>query len=450
MIALRSLLASESLASESSPSTAVKPPHFDPAAKRMIWLFMHGGPSQVDLFDPKPALAKYAGQPLPESFGDVMTRRKVAANPLLPAVRPFRPRGESGLPISDFLPHLSTVADDLCVIRSLHGDSVNHPQSVYQMNTGSILMGHPSFGSWLAYGLGSENRSMPAFVVLPDPGGGLKGGPSAWGNGYLPALYQGTTMRPGKAPILNLNTPAGVTPQRQRKTLDLLQQINRRHLQRTGGDDDLEARIQSYELAFRMQSAAPEAVDLSQESESTLAMYGVDDPRTRDFGSRCLLARRLIERGVRIVQVYSGDTNGWDAHKDVEKNHGEYCAKTDRPVTALLKDLKRSGLLEDTLVVWCGEFGRMPMSEQGRGRDHNPWGYCGFLAGAGIRGGRAYGATDEVGLRAAEDTVHVNEFHATLLHLMGLDHRELTYFHNGLDERLTGPSEIDVAWDLIE
>lgn len=452
LIALQSLLAEDRLLSagdRTRPSTAAKPPDFRPGAKRMIWLFMHGGPSQVDLFDPKPDLIKYAGEPLPESFGSVETRRKVASNPLLPPLRRFRPRGKSGLPISDFLPHLSTVADDLCVIRSLHGDSVNHPQSVYQMNTGSILMGHPSFGSWLAYGLGSENQNMPAFVVLPDPGGGLKGGPAAWGNGYLPALYQGTTMRPGKTPILNLNTPSGVSPERQRLTLDLLQKINRRHLSRTGGDDDLEARIESYELAFRMQSAAPEAVDLSQESAETVSLYGIDDPITRDFGSRCLLARRLIERGVRMVQVYSGDTNGWDAHKDVDKNHSEYCAKTDKPVTALLQDLKRSGLLEDTLVVWCGEFGRMPMSEQGTGRDHNPWGYSGFLAGAGIEGGRAYGATDEVGLRAAEDTVHVNEFHATLLHLMGLDHRELTYYHNGLDERLTGPTEIDVVWDLI-
>ena len=448
MIALASLLAGESLGVDQA-SAAARKPHFRPRAKRMIWLFMHGGPSQVDLFDPKPDLAKYAGQPLPESFGSVMTRRKVASNPLLGPVRPFRPRGQSGLPISDFLPHLSTVADDLCVIRSLHGDSVNHPQSVYQMNTGSILMGHPSFGSWLAYGLGSENEDMPAFVVLPDPAGGLKGGPSAWGNGYLPTTYQGTTMRPGKTPILNLAPPSGVTDLRQRSTLDFVQQLNDRHRVGRETDDELAARIESYELAFRMQSAAPEAVDFSQESAATLSMYGIDDKVTRDFGERCLLARRMVERGVRMVQVYSGDTNGWDAHKNVETNHSEYCAKTDKPITALLNDLKRSGMLEDTLVVWCGEFGRMPMSEQGKGRDHNPWGYCGWIAGAGIRGGRAYGATDEIGLRAAEDKVHVNEFHATLLHLMGLDHSDLTYFHNGLDERLTGPSEVDVVEGLL-
>ncbi|MCA9140463.1 MAG: DUF1501 domain-containing protein [Planctomycetales bacterium] len=447
MIALASLMAGEGLGAGLGGN--VRKPHFPPRAKRMIWLFMHGGPSQVDLFDPKPDLEKYAGQPLPESFGSVMTRRKVAQNPLLGPVRPFRPRGKSGLPISDFLPHLSTVADDLCVIRSLHGDSVNHPQSVYQMNTGSILMGHPSLGSWLAYGLGSENENMPAFVVLPDPAGGLKGGPSAWGNGYLPATYQGTTMRPGKTPILNLAPPDGVSDLRQRQTLDFVQQLNQQHLQGRESDDELTARIQSYELAFRMQAAAPEVVDFSQESAATLSMYGIDDKSTRDFGERCLLARRMIERGVRMVQVYSGDTNGWDAHTDVDKNHTEYCAKTDKPVTALLKDLKRSGLLEDTLVVWCGEFGRMPMSEQGKGRDHNPWGYCGWIAGAGVTGGRAYGATDEVGLRAAEDTVHVNQFHATLLHLMGLDHSDLTYYHNGLDERLTGPSDIEVVEGLL-
>lgn len=424
-------------------------PHFTPRAKRVIWLFMHGGPSHVDLFDPKPELQKYAGSPLPESFGSVMTRRQVATNPLLGPIRPFRPRGESGIEISDFLPEISTVADDLCVIRSLHGDSVNHPQSVYQMNTGSILMGHPSFGSWLAYGLGTENENMPAFVVLPDPGGGLKGGPSAWGNGFLPALYQGTTMRPGKTPILNLNTPSGISAQRQRSSLDFLNRLNRRHLSRRDFDDELAARMQSYELAFRMQSAAPEAVDLSQETEETLSLYGIDRPETRDYGQRCLLARRLIERGVRIVQVYSGDTNGWDAHEDVDKNHSEYCERTDKPVAALLKDLKRTGLLDDTLVIWCGEFGRMPMSEQGKGRDHNPWGYSGWLAGAGIRGGRTYGATDEIGLRAAEDTVHVNEFHATLLHLMGLNPLELSFPHNGLDERLIGPSHVDVVEGLI-
>ncbi|MEO1528986.1 MAG: DUF1501 domain-containing protein [Planctomycetota bacterium] len=443
-MALNSLAAAETQRSEPR-----REPHFVPRAKRMIWLFMHGGPSHMDLFDPKPDLEKYSGKPLPESFGEVMTRRKVARNPLLGPIKPFRPRGQSGLMISDFLPEISRHADDLCVVRSLHGDSVNHPQSVYQMNTGSILMGHPSFGSWLTYGLGSENDDMPAFVVLPDPEGGLKGGPSAWGSGFLPATYQGTTMRPGETPVLDLKPQAGISQQQQRNTLDLLRRLNNRHLEKRDREDELSARIDAYELAFRMQIAAPEIVDLSQETKQTLSLYGIDRQETRDFGERCLLARRMIQRGVRFVQVYSGNTEGWDAHKDVARNHGKYCARTDQPIAALLTDLKRTGLLEETLVVWCGEFGRMPMSEQGKGRDHNPWGYSGWIAGAGIRGGRSHGETDPIGLRATEDRVHVNEFHATLLHLMGLDHRALTYEHNGLEERLTGPSEVNVVKGLL-
>ena len=453
MLALQGLLQADPSPgpSGSLPASpfAAKPPHFPARAKRVIWLFMHGGPSQVDLFDPKPDLQRYAGQPVPDSFGKVETRRAVAKNPLLGPLRPFRPRGESGLPISDFLPHHAEIADDICVIRSLHGDSVNHPQSVYQMNTGSVLMGHPSVGSWVAYGLGSENQDLPAFVVLPDPEGGLKGGPSAWGSGFLPATYQGTTMRPGKAPILNLAPQPGISETRQLATLKFLQRLNRDHWQGRDADDELAARIEAYELAFRMQASAPELVDLSTETAETLSLYGIDQPETNDFGQRCLLARRMIERGVRFVQVYSGGTEGWDAHKDVLKNHGKYCSRTDKPVVALIQDLKRTGLLDETLVVWCGEFGRMPMSEQGKGRDHNPWGYCGWIAGAGISGGRAYGATDPIGLRAAEDKVHVNEFQATLLHLMGLDHRHLTYSHNGLDERLTGPQEVDVVEGLL-
>lgn len=429
-------------------ATVVRPDTI-PRAKRVIWLFMHGGPSHVDLFDPKPVLTKYGGHPLPESFGQVMTRRKVARNPLLAPVRRFRPRGESGLEISDFLPHIAEHADDICVIRSLHGDSVNHPQSVYQMNTGSILMGNPSFGSWVAYGLGSENQNMPAFVVLPDPGGGLKGGPPAWGSGYLPASYQGVTMRSGNSPILDLRPQPGVSVRQQRSNLALINSLNQRHLQLRDHDDQLNARVKAYELAFRMQMEAPDLVDLKGESASVQKLYGLDDPNTRDFGQRCLLARRMIERGVRFVQLYSGDTKGWDAHKNVDKNHTEYCLRTDRPVAALLQDLGQRGLLEDTLLIWGGEFGRMPMSEQGKGRDHNPWGYSMWLAGAGIRGGRAYGATDEIGLRAVTNKVHIRDFHATLLHLLGIAHYDLTYFHNGLDKRLTGPAEAHVVHDCI-
>ncbi len=451
--ALASLLqrdANSAIASGSTVSNSARKPHFEPRVKRVIWLFMHGGPSQVDLFDPKPDLARLAGEILPESFGDVMTRRKVAKNPLLGPIRPFSPRGESGMEISDFLPEIGNCADDLCLIRSMHGDSVNHPQSVYQMNTGSVLMGRPSVGSWVAYGLGSENEDLPAFVVLPDPKGGLKGGPPAWGSGFLPATYQGITMRSGKSPILHLSPPETLASFDQRRTLDLVQELNRQHLAARDQDDELSARIAAYEMAFRMQATAPELVDLRDETTETLQLYGVDQPPTHDFGSRCLLARRMIERGVRFVQVYSGDTNGWDAHSNVEKNHGEMCAATDRPVAGLLKDLKRRGLWNDTLVIWGGEFGRMPMSESRTGRDHNPWGYSVWLAGGGVKGGLAYGATDAVGLRAVEKPVHIRNFHATLLHLLGFDHESLSFYHNGLDERLTGPTDdVEIVEEIL-
>lgn len=437
------LAATDLLASESAGTSGFT--HFAPRARRVIYLFMHGGPSHIDLFDPKPDLYRHAGQPVPESFGEVMTRRKVANNPLLAPVKPFHRHGDSGLEISEFLPHLSRLADDLCVIRSCHGDSVNHPQSVYQMNTGSILMGKPSLGAWVSYGLGSSNRDMPSFVVMPDPGSGVKGGPPAWGSGFLSAVHQGVTMRPGENPILNLS-PARKSdkPGSQRRTLDFIQGMNQRHLEARDFQDPLSSRMESYELAFRMQATAPGLVDLDGETEATRKLYGIDDPVTREFGTRCLLARRLVERGVRFVQLYSGDTLGWDAHNNVLENHGKHCAATDKPVAGLLRDLKSRGLLEDTLVIWGGEFGRMPMSEKGTGRDHNPWGYTTVFAGAGVRGGYAHGSTDEIGLRAAENKVHIHDLHATILHLLGLDHEELTFPHNGRDERLT-----DVAGKVV-
>ncbi len=448
-IALTAMLASDGFAESDTHRSTTSPlaprqPHFAPRAKRVIYLFMHGGPSHVDLFDPKPELQKLAGQSLPESFGSVMTRRKVAQNPLLPAIKPFRPRGESGLEVSDFLPHIAECADELCVLRSCHGDSVNHPQSVYQMNTGSILMGKPSLGSWVAYGLGTENQDLPAFVVLPDPGGGAKGGPPAWGSGFLPATFQATTMRPGKSPLLYLRPPDGFTNERQRRLLSFVQQANQRHLAERDFDDQLAARINAYELAFRMQAEAPQVVDLRGETAGTLKLYGIGEPETDEFGTRCLLARRMIERGVRFVQLYSGDTGGWDAHNNVLENHSTMCRRTDKPVAGLLRDLRQRGLLDDTLVIWGGEFGRMPMSEQGKGRDHNPWGYSVWFAGANVKGGFAYGATDLVGLRAAEDKTHVHDLHATILHLLGFDHEQLTFFHNGRDERLT-----DVAGRVV-
>ncbi|MEX2172260.1 MAG: DUF1501 domain-containing protein [Pirellulales bacterium] len=426
-----------------------RPSHFTPRAKRVIYLFMHGGPSHVDLFDPKPVLRQLAGQPLPRSFGAVMTRREVSANPLLGPIRQFRPRGESGLEISDLLPETAKLADRLCVIRSCHGDSVNHPQSVYQMNTGSILMGRPSFGSWVSYGLGSENRNMPSFVVMPDPGGGVKGGPPAWGSGYLPATYQGTTMRPGTAPVLHLAPPLEMREEDQLAVLGYLQHENEDHRALRLMDDQLSARINAYELAYRMQAEAPRRVDISQESPDTLKMYGVGEKHTDEFGTRCLLARRLLESGVRFVQLYAGNTVGWDAHEDVTENHTRMCLRTDKPVAGLIRDLQQRGLWDDTLLIWGGEFGRMPMSESGKGRDHNPWGYSVVLGGGAVKGGMAYGSTDEVGLRAAANPVHVRDLHATLLHILGLNHEDLTYFHNGLDERLTSTTQASVVHDIL-
>ncbi len=432
------------LFSREADKPALQKVHFKPKVKRVIHLFMHGGPSHVDLFDPKPDLKRFHGKPLPESFGKVMTRRKVAHNPLLGPIRPFKPRGQSGLEISDFLPHIAQVADELTVIRSCHGDSVNHPQSVYQMNTGSILMGKPSLGSWLSYGLGTENQNMPAYVVLPDPGGAPKGGPPAWSNGFLPSKHQGTLMRPGKDPIVNLRPSGKFSTEVQKESLKLIQTLNQPHFKKRDFDTELEARIKAYELAYRMQAAAPVVVGIENESPATLALYGVGEKDTHEFGVRCLIARRMVERGVRFVQLYSGNTNGWDAHSNVEQNHSLYSKRTDKPVAGLLKDLRQRGLLDDTLVIWGGEFGRMPMSEQGKGRDHNPWGYSIWMAGGGLQGGIAYGETDPIGLRAAKDKVHVHDLHATILHLLGIDHERLTYFHNGREDRLT-----DVAGEVI-
>ena len=419
---------------------APRPPHFPGKAQRVIFLFMHGGPSHLETFDPKPELQRLGGSPLPASFGPVETRRKVATNPLLATKRTFRKYGKSGTEVSDFLPNVAKCVDDLAVVRSCWADSVNHPQAVYQMNTGSILMGKPSLGSWVGYGLGTENQNLPAFVVLPDPTGGIKGGPPAYGAGYLPASYQGTIMRGGASPILDLRSAGGLSDREQRGVLDMISALNAHHHESRSDDGELSARIQSYELAYRMQSAAPGAVDLSQESAETKRLYGIDDPRSAEFGTRCLLARRLVERGVRFVQLYSGDVGGWDAHEDVETNHAAMCAKTDKAVAGLLTDLKRRGLFDSTLVIWGGEFGRMPMSEQGRGRDHNPHGFTMWFAGAGIKGGTVHGATDSVGLRAEVDRVHVHDLHATILHLLGIDHTRLTFPINGRDDRLTDTS----------
>jgi hypothetical protein len=450
MLALASLLDGTGLLARAASGPAVNPlaPKSPPGlakAKRVIFLFMSGGPSHVDLFDPKPELIRLAGQPIPESFGTFKTRRAVAKNKLLAPVRPFQKRGQSGIEVSDFLPNIAGHVDDICLLRGCYADSVTHPESVYQMNTGSILMGRPSLGAWATYGLGTENQNMPAFVVMPDPAGWVKGGAPAWGNGYLPATYQGTLLRGGDSPILDLKTPKGVSSEQQRATVDFINQLNRAGLRPGEENSELAARIAAYELAFRMQSHAPEVVDISKETEATKKLYGLDRKETAEFGTRCLLARRLVESGVRFVQLYCGDTNGWDGHADVEGNHTKLCAQSDLPIAGLMKDLKSRGLWDSTLVIWGGEFGRMPMSEGQNGRDHNPHGFSMWMAGAGVKGGQVIGSTDAVGLRAEAEKAHVHDIHATILHLLGFDHEQLTYRHNGRDERLT-----DVAGEVIK
>jgi hypothetical protein len=412
-------------------------PHHLPKAKSVIFLFMEGGPSHIDTFDPKPELESLAGKPLPASFKPVILAMGEKNPPIMASKRKWAQHGEGGLWVSDWLPHMATCADDLCVIRSLHSDGLNHSGGVCQMNTGSILAGRPSLGAWVSYGLGTENSSLPAFVVMEDDEGKTVNGARNWGAGFMPALYQGTALAAGNEPIKHLQTPQEVSDARQRAKLALLAEMNRQHFAERPEQSELEARIASYELAFRMQAEAPEAVDLADESAETRALYGLDQKETATFGRMCLLARRLVERGVRFVQLYSGAGSKWDAHSDIEGNHGLHCKEVDRPVAGLLKDLKHRGLLHDTLVVWGGEFGRTPMSEKGNGRDHNPYGYTMVLAGGGVRGGRTVGSTDEIGLHAVEDRMHTHDFHATILRLLGLDHMQLVYRHKNRPERPT-------------
>jgi hypothetical protein len=439
LLALADLLATEGRSAEPANPAIPKAGRFPARAKRCIFLFMTGGPSQIDLFDPKPLLNRLDTQPLPASFGKIHSQF-LESDPLcLGSHRKWRKYGQSGMDMSDLVPHLHAHADNIALLRSCYADSVIHAPAMYQMNTGRVMMGFPSLGSWVTYGLGSESENLPAFVVMTQPEGTPEGGAPCWGAGFLPAHYQGTLFRSGPAPIVNLRPPNGVSLARRRGTLDFLRAMNERDLDPS--DSELSARIQSYELAYRMQSAAPEAVDLSREPESTRVMYGLDNPRTVEFGTRCLLARRLVERGVRFVQLYSGGgpvAVQWDAHDDIDANHEKMCRMTDKPVAALLTDLARTGLLDETLVVWGGEFGRTPVRQGGgRGRDHNATGFTMWLAGGGVKRGAIVGATDEAGLKAIDNPTHVNDIHATILHLMGLDHKQLTFLHNGRDERLT-------------
>lgn len=406
--------------------------------KSCIFLFMEGGPSHIDTFDPKPMLNKLAGRPLPASFKPVITPMGEADSPLLASQRKWKQHGQSGLWVSDWLPHLAECVDDIAVIRSCWSNGLNHVGGVCQMNTGSILAGRPSLGSWVSYGLGSENQNLPGYVVLLDnPGGVVAGGPRNWGAGFMPATYQGTRLGAASEVIPNLATPKQVSSDRQRDKVEFLHRLNARHADQRQDQTELDARIRAYELAFRMQAEAPEAVDIASESEETKTLYGLDRKETKVFGQNCLLARRLVERGVRFVQLYHGAGSKWDAHAGIERNHAGLCAGMDQPVAALLKDLKRRGLLDETLVIWGGEFGRTPMSEQGDGRDHNPYGFTMWMAGGGIRGGRTIGATDEVGLHAIEDRLHVHDLHASILALMGVDHTKLVFLHKGRPERAT-------------
>ena len=413
-----------------------KAPHFKPTAKSVIFLFMEGGPSHIDLFDPKPELDKLAGQPMPASFGKVITAMGTASNTILPSKRSFRQHGQSGMCVSDWYPEIAKHTDELCLFRGCWADGLNHVGSVCQMNTGSILAGRPSLGAWVTYGLGSANENLPTFVVLTDDKE-VVGGPKNWSAGFLPAVYQGTMFRNEGAPILDLRPPASINEAQQRSKLDLLAALNRRFGLDKQEDTELEARINSYELAYNMQKAAPEAIDLSNESEATKRLYGMDDESTARFGTNCLLARRLVERGVRFIELYSGSGSGWDAHTDIEGNHSRMCHSCDKPIAGLLADLKSRGLLDETLVVWGGEFGRTPFNEKGKGRDHNPWGFTMWMAGGGIRPGHVIGATDEIGLRAIEGRTHVHDLHATILHALGLNHVNVTYLHNGRAERPT-------------
>jgi hypothetical protein len=438
-LALADLMRADSAGCETT-AVAGRKPHFAPRAKSVISLFMSGGVSHMDTFDPKPALDKFAGQPL-TGKGEVIVRQG-HPGPLMPSPFQFRRHGASGIEVSEIFPHIAGHVDELAVLRSVFGKSNDHVQAHYALASGVIRMGYPSLGSWITYGLGSEARGLPAFVVIYDARGGPFGGPANWSAGFMPAAYQGTVFRPSGAPILDLQPPPGIDAEEQRARLQLLDRLNRIDLERNPGNGELAARIESYELAYRMQGCAPEIVDLGSESAAVRKLYGLDDKVTEPFGRQCLMARRLVERGVRFVQLYHGglgnqNTDTWDAHEDVRSNHTKHAAEVDLPIAGLLTDLRARGLLDSTLVVWHGEFGRMPISQRGVGRDHNPGAMSIWMAGARIKGGQVIGSTDEFGYKAEEQPVSVHDLHATILQLLGLDHTKLTYRFNGRDMRLT-------------
>jgi hypothetical protein len=448
-LALADLLTRDRLLAEALPGgscaapiaaspLAPRAPHFAPRAKAVISLFMTGAPSQMDTFDPKPALQKYAGQTL---TGDVRVRQGWPG-PIMPSTFSFKKYGQSGMDVSELFPHLAQKVDEIAFLRSVWGRSNDHVQATLEMQTGNIRMGYPSVGSWITYGLGSESSGLPGFVALQDARGGPLGGPYNWQAGFLPSAYQGTPFGPADNPIVDLKPAAGVTPEQQRLRLDMLAKLNEMHAERFPGSSELAGRIASYELAYRMQGCAPEAVDMTSESAATRKLYGLDNKVTEPFGKNCLLARRLVERGVRFVQVFSGglgnqNTETWDAHLNVKENHTLHAAETDLPIAGLLTDLKSRGLLETTLVIWHAEFGRMPISQNGVGRDHNPGTMTMWMAGAGIKGGQIIGSSDELGYKAEEQPIDFHDLHATILHLLGIEHTRLTYRFNGRDMRHT-------------
>ncbi len=437
-LALASMLQQEQARAGEADPLSLKAPHLPAKARAVIFLFMAGGPSHLETFDPKPLLDKLEGQPRPKEFGEAKYQFVQRDAKLLGTRRTFKKYGEGGIEVSDLFPHTARCVDDLAVIRSCYGDMVVHSAAQYELFTGRVVPGFPSMGSWVLYGLGSESRSLPSYVVMPDPKGALEAGQPMYTNGFLPAVYQPTMFRPGDRPVLNLDLPAGVRPDRRRQTLRLIRDLNEATLD--PADHEFSARINAYDLAFKMQSEAPEVLDLSREPRETLDLYGIGAEPTHDYGRRCLLARKLVEHGVRFVCVVSGGGPGnmqWDAHSDIEENHVRKAAETDRPVAGLLADLKRRGLLDSTLVLWGGEFGRSPEAESGRGRDHHNLGFTMWMAGGGIKGGQVVGATDAIGLRAVEIPYHFRDIHTTILHQLGLDQHKLTYPHLGRDERLT-------------
>ncbi|MEO8128791.1 MAG: DUF1501 domain-containing protein [Bryobacteraceae bacterium] len=420
-------------------------PHFPAKAKAVISIFCYGGVSHVDTFDPKPELLKRQGEAM-TGKGEVVVSQGHPGG-LMPSPWKFAKHGQCGMDVSELFPHVAKKVDEIALIRSMKAISNDHAPALFQMNTGFIQGGYPSVGSWVTYGLGTENQNLPAFVVFSDPRGGPIGGAPNWGNGFMPAAYQGTPFRSTGEPIVDLKPPKDMTPERQRRWLDLLAQYNQQHLSRNPHDYELSARIQSYELAFQMQTEATEAVDLKKETAATLALYGVGEEPTNYVGRQALMARRLVERGVRFVQIFSGGgnfTESWDAHFDLELNHNMHCSETDKPIAGLMTDLKSRGLLDSTLIIWHGEFGRMPISQRMNGRDHNPYGFSVWMAGGGIKGGTILGATDEYGYAAVEKVKTVNDLHATVLHQLGLNHEKLTFPYNGRNIRLT-----DVSGEVI-